>query len=78
MVNLIFTALQAVNVLSGTKIKEAIKVQLIDGWGNKCPDTGVKMLLGKDSSLKLSPPPTMVKSENGAATFPVFSVVAKW
>jgi len=64
-------------ILSGTKIKKPIKVQLMDGWGNPCTDTGIKILLGKDSALKLSPTPSMIKSENGSASFPVFSVVAK-
>ena len=70
--------LQPCPILSGTKIKKPIKVQLMDGWNNPSTESGVKILMGKDGSLKLSPPPGMLKSDNGTATFPIFSVVAKW
>nr|CAB3266390.1 structural maintenance of chromosomes flexible hinge domain-containing protein 1-like [Phallusia mammillata] len=69
---------KAVSVLSGTRLQDQLSVQLLDGWGNPSPEDGVKVLLGKDPSLKLSPAPGVLKTnKNGNATFSKFSVTAK-
>lgn len=69
---------QPLAILSGTRIPEPIKVQLKDGWGNPSPLLGVKVLLGKDSGLKLTPNPGVLSTdETGCATFGKFSVSGK-
>uniref|UniRef100_H2Z867 SMC hinge domain-containing protein n=1 Tax=Ciona savignyi TaxID=51511 RepID=H2Z867_CIOSA len=69
---------QPLPVLSGTRIPDQIKVQLLDGWGNPSPENGVKVLLGKDPGLKLSPAPGVEKTNvEGSATFPRFSLSGK-
>ncbi|XP_039253574.2 structural maintenance of chromosomes flexible hinge domain-containing protein 1-like isoform X2 [Styela clava] len=67
-----------VAVLSGTRIQEEIKVQLLDGWGNAARQKGVKVLLGKDSAVKLTPNPGMLLTDiDGVAVFKKFSVSGK-
>ena len=65
-------------MLSGTKMQEQIEVQLVDGWGYASRLAGVKILLGKESAVKLIPNPGMLYTdESGRAKFNRFSVTAK-
>ncbi|XP_078492446.1 structural maintenance of chromosomes flexible hinge domain-containing protein 1-like isoform X3 [Ciona intestinalis] len=65
-------------VLSGTRIRDPITVQLLDGWGNPSPENGVKVLLGKDPGLKLTPSAGVLKTNNdGFVAFQKFSFSGK-
>lgn len=70
--------LQPHTVLSGSKMQDSIEVQLLDGWGFPAQQKGVKILLGKESALKLTPNPGMLLTDdNGYAKFSRFTVSAK-
>ena len=70
---------QKVTALSGTKLKEEIAIQLLDGWGNNTNEKGVKVLLGKDPGVKLTPTPQVLKTNpDGSAKFARFAVSGKW
>lgn len=59
-------------------MQDLIEVQLMDGWGFPATQKGVKILLGKESALKLTPNPGMLLTdEDGYAKFNRFSVSAK-
>ncbi|CAK8672425.1 unnamed protein product [Clavelina lepadiformis] len=69
---------KSISVLNGTKMHTPISVELLDGWGNPSPESGVKILLGRDPGLKLTPTPSVIKTDaSGTASFPKFTVSGK-
>ncbi|XP_060679586.1 structural maintenance of chromosomes flexible hinge domain-containing protein 1 isoform X1 [Hemiscyllium ocellatum] len=68
---------ESLSVVNGKTIDKPLVVQLCDAWGNPSPEPMIKVVLLKESGLKLSPTPQLQKTdENGRASFGVFQIFA--
>ncbi|XP_046854704.1 structural maintenance of chromosomes flexible hinge domain-containing protein 1-like isoform X2 [Xenia sp. Carnegie-2017] len=66
---------QPIGVFNNTRLSKPLTLQLCDCYGNPCLDSNVKIVLNKDSGLKLNPTPSHKKTdEKGQVTFSAFEV----
>ncbi|XP_078396761.1 structural maintenance of chromosomes flexible hinge domain-containing protein 1 [Cetorhinus maximus] len=68
---------EPLSVVNGKALDKPLVVQLCDAWGNPSPEPMIKVVLLKESGLKLSPAPQLQKTdENGRASFGSFQIFA--
>ncbi|XP_042202823.1 structural maintenance of chromosomes flexible hinge domain-containing protein 1 isoform X2 [Callorhinchus milii] len=68
---------EPVTVINGKALDQVLVAQLCDTWGNPSPEPLIKVVLIKDSGLKLLPSPQQQKTdENGRVNFGTFQIFA--
>ncbi|XP_067835802.1 structural maintenance of chromosomes flexible hinge domain-containing protein 1 isoform X2 [Heptranchias perlo] len=68
---------EPLSVVNGKTLDKSLVVQLCDAWENPSPEPLIKVVLIKESGLKLSPAPLQQKTdENGRASFGLFQIFA--